>query len=219
MRVQANEAQESKRRRTTNSAAKKIQKLHDALTATFSSLRGLSLQKEPVTILVLFGPSSSRPREALEIVFSPLPYQDQGTDQNNPSDGQKAVISAEATRKSCCKATRKLLPVLNSLPLPKSAGSTKMFVAVAGHPCNEDLKVAYNHHFSLKQCKAWTILRIRTTAKVSDVKHIQSYLQRQVQQQLRPMDQAPELDLNNHSCLAFCNSTVPTLSFTTDVFA
>lgn len=206
---------ETKSRRTTNSAAKRTQKLLNSLTGTFATLSGLCLQKEPVTVLALFGPSPSRPREALEIVFSSLPHPDEASEVH---DGQHRQLSAEAIRKACCKTTRKLVPLLNSLPLPKAAGNTKMFVAVAGHSSNENLQVAHDRYVSLKQCKSWTILRVGSTAKASALQHLRSYLQLRLQRQLKPAGCLPDHESSDDPCLAFCNAAVPSLSFTSDVY-
>lgn len=204
---------ETKSRRTTNSAAKRTQKLLNILTGTFATLSGLYLQSEPVTVLALFGPSPARPREVLEIVFSSLPHPDEVSDIN---DGQHRPLSAEAIRKACCKTTRKLVPLLNSLPLPKAAGRTKMFVAVAGHGANENLQIVHDQYVSLKQCKSWTILRVGSTAKASALQHLKSYLQLRVQRQL--MAHLPDSESSDDPCLAFCNAAVPSLSFTSEVY-
>lgn len=210
--------QETKARRTTNAANKRTQKLLNTLTSTFASLSGLCLQREAVTIVALFGPSVSRPREALEIVFSPLTHQSdrhQGYESFHP---QQHLLSAEATRKACCKITRKLVPLLNSLPLLKAAGSTKLFVAVAGHRPNENLHIVHDRYISLKQCRSWSILRVGSTCKASDLQHVKSHLQARVQRQLRPIDDRSIHTHEDEPCLAFSNAAVPSLSYTSDVY-
>lgn len=209
----------SKSRRTTNSAAKRNQKLINSLSANFSSLHGLHLQQHPITVLALFGPSSARPREALEIVFNPVAYQEESVVECQ--HGQRCSLSPEAVRKACRKATRKLVPLLSSLPLPKSSGSTKLFLAVAGHGSNDDFRQVHDRFISLKQCTCWTVLHVASTLKPPDLLRAQSYLERTLQRQMRNNSAPPDSseDADACPCLAFCNATVPSLSFTSDVYA
>lgn len=207
-----------KPRRTTNSAAKRTQKLVHVLSALFTSLRGLHLQDRPVTVLALLGPSCSRPREALELVFSSAPVEAEST--IGRLDVRQCVVSAEAVRRACCKATRKLVPLLSSLPLPQSSGSTKLFVATAGHSADENFCEVHDRFISLKHCKSWTVLRVGTTSQASHLQHVPSYLQHRLQRHIKLSIDAQEVakDGDHVPCLAFCNSPVPSISFTSDVY-
>eukprot|EP00892_Ulva_mutabilis_P009387 jgi/Ulvmu1/6820/UM031_0024.1 len=187
------------------------------LPAPFDELGKLADQQNPVTVLALFGPSCSRPREALEIVFVPVQCQPNELERSEQNQQQR-LCSAEAVRKACCKATRKLVPLLSSLPLPKSSGSAKLFIALAGHASNENFRETHDRFISLKQCKAWTVLRVGSMSKASHLQHVYSYLQHRLQRQIKLTGDQPDAAPDDEPGLAFCNATVPSLSFTSDVY-
>lgn len=154
----ADDAKRAKRR--SNGALKRflkqmaqIQEVMDVVQQVQNSSSG------PLNLLLLLGPSASRPKEAVELTLPALLDADSEAEspreRGSPDQRTQASHAHSANRKARVKLIRQVLPAVSTLPLPRLSGNVKMFVCVKAHAADmhgDHFDCRPDYHCSLKNC-------------------------------------------------------------------